>query len=238
MVFLECGDEPLGGGAFAIVLVVSVLLGDHLGCEGNDDVGVGMDKGSAHHRVRVGRGSVAVVGDTAGGTMDLVGTEGAGSIKGQQVLSVQGGERFQDLRALPFGNYPAEDGPQMDGVNPVETFPDAGIRRGFRDTEEGAQVAGYRWVIHVATGLAVKLQERGHCEKEHRHSRQQAVPEGKATMGDRVGDGFENPAGHGQELWHGKMPAKANCGQDTAQQLHCGCVSFCTEVAIRAEMFQ
>ena len=157
MVFLECGDEPLGGGAFAIVLVVSVLLGDHLGCEGNDDVGVGMDKGSAHHRVRGGRGSVAVVGDTAGGTMDLVGTEGAGSIKGQQVLSVQGGERFQDLRALPFGNYPAEDGPHMDGVNPVETFPEAGIRRGFRDTEEGAQGEGYRWVIHVATGLAVKL---------------------------------------------------------------------------------
>ena len=66
MVFLACGDEPFGGGAFAIVLVVSVLLGDHLGCEGNDDVGVGMDKGSAHHRVRVGRGSVAVVGDTVG----------------------------------------------------------------------------------------------------------------------------------------------------------------------------
>ena len=78
---------------------------------------------------------------------------------------------------MPFGNYPAEDGPQMDGVNPVETFPEAGIRRGFRDTEEGAQVAGYRWIIHVATGLAVTLQERGHCEKEHRHSRQQTVPE-------------------------------------------------------------
>ena len=57
-------------------------------------------------------------------------------------------------------------------------------------------------------------------------------------MGDRVGDGFENPAGHGQELWHGKMPPKADCGQDIARQLHCGCVSFCTEVAIRAEMFQ
>ena len=145
---------------------------------------------------------------------------------------------FQDLRALPFGNYPAEDGPQMDGVNPVETFPEAGIRRGFRDTEEGAQVEGYRWVIHVATGLAVKLQERGHVEKEHRHSRQQAVPEGKATMVDRVRDGFENPAGHGQELRHGKMPAKANFRHGTARQLHWCCVSFCTEFAIRAEMFQ
>ena len=57
-------------------------------------------------------------------------------------------------------------------------------------------------------------------------------------MGDRVGDGFENPAGHGQELRHGKMPAKADFGHGTARQLHCCCVSFCTGFAIRVKMFQ
>ena len=238
MVLPEFGDEPLGGVAFTVVLVVSVLPGDHLGCQRNDDVGVGMDKGTAHHLVLVCPGSVPVVPYTAGGTMDFPGTEITGPVKGQQVMSVQGGEMFQDLRTLQFGKYPAEDGSQMDGVNPVETFPQAGIGGGFRNTEEGPQVEGYRWIVSFTAGLEVKLQERGHFEKEHCHSRQQAVPEGKASMVDMVGDGFENPAGHGQELRHGKMPAKADFGHGTARQLNCCCMSFCTEFAIRAEMFQ
>ncbi len=238
MVFLEFGDEPLGGVALTIVLVGPILPGDHLRCQRNDNFGIRMDKGPAHHLVLVGSGSVPVVLDTAGGTMDLFGTVVAGPIKGQQVMAVQGGEMFQDLRALQFGKDGSEGGSQMTGVNPVETFPQAGIGRGFRNTEEGPQVEGYRWIINLATGLEVKLQERGQLEKEHGHSRQQAVPEGKATMVDRVGNGFENPAGHGQELRHGKVPAKADFGHDAARQLHCCCVSFCTGFAIRAEMFQ
>ena len=136
MVFPEFGDEPLGGVAFTVVLVVSVLPGDHLGSQGNDNPGVGMDKGTAHHLVLVGPGSVPVVPDTTGGTMDLFGTVIAGSIKGQQVMSVQGGEMFQDLGTLQPGKDGAEGRSQMDGVYPVETFPEAGIGRGFCNTEE------------------------------------------------------------------------------------------------------
>ena len=164
MVFLACGDEPLGGGAFAIVLVVSVLLGDPLGCEGNDDVGVGMDKGSAHHRVRVGRSSVAVVGDTAGGTMDLVGTEGAGSVKRQQGVSPEYREVFPSLQALQVGNYPAEGRTQRDGINTVETFPQAGVRRGLVNAEE---VHDHRMLGRLLPGIPVKVEKGGRLEHAH-----------------------------------------------------------------------
>ena len=67
-----------------------------------------------------------------GGTMDLLGIVIARTIKRQQVVPPEYREVFQPLRALQVGKGRT----QMDRINPVEMFPQAGVRRGLINAKE------------------------------------------------------------------------------------------------------
>ena len=90
---------------------------------------------------------------------------------------------FQNLGGLQVGKDGLEGGLQMPRVNPVETFPEAGIGRSFRNTEEGPQVEGHRQIVSFTAGLAIKSQERGQLEKEQRQFPTTGSPGGENPDG-------------------------------------------------------
>ena len=162
MFLFVVGEKPLGGIAFAIVLLAAILPGDHLGSQGNDNPAARMDKGTTHHLVVVAGGTILVCLGAAGGTMDLVGTVVTGAVKRQQVVSPEHREVFQSLRTLQVGKDPAEGRTQMDRINTVETFPQAGVRRGLVNAEQVPEVPNHRTSGFFAPDHPVKVKE-GRC---------------------------------------------------------------------------
>lgn len=105
----------------------------------------------------------------------------------------------------------------MDRINHVETFPQAGIRRGLFNAEEGCEVLDHRTLGLFAPGNPVKGQERRCLELEDGGTGHQAVNEGEAAMFDRIPNGGEGRTDGGQETGHGNMLSKADYGHGTAR---------------------
>ena len=74
--------EPAAGGvSLAIVLSLTVLLDDRLGCQRDDFLEVGMDQGGPQQLMGIGDAAVAMVLFQTGGTMDLGGGEIRGAVQ-------------------------------------------------------------------------------------------------------------------------------------------------------------
>src|SRR5271166_3890623 len=93
--------EPAAGGVpLAVVLGLTVLLDDRLGCQRDDFLEVGMYQGGPHQLMGIGDAAVAMVLLQAGGTMDFGGGKIGGAVQRQQVMAVQIDEAFQHLAPL------------------------------------------------------------------------------------------------------------------------------------------
>ena len=126
----------------------------------------------------------------------------------------------------------------MNRINHVETFPQAGIRRGLFNAEEGLEVPDHRTPDLFTPGNPVKVKERRCLELEYGDTGHQAVNEGEAAMFDRILNGGEGRTDGGQETGYGNMLSKADFGHGTARWSNCFCVSFGTKFAIGTKMFQ
>ena len=71
--------EPAAGGVpLAVVLGLTILLDDRLGCQRDDFLEVGMNQGGPQQLMGIGDAAIAMVLFQTGGTMDL----GGGEIRG------------------------------------------------------------------------------------------------------------------------------------------------------------
>ena len=123
--------EPAAGGVpLAVVLGLTVLLDDRLGCQRDDFLEVGMDQGGPQQLMGIGDAAVAMVLFQTGGTMDLGGGEIGGAVQRQQVMAVQIDEAFKHLAALQATEDLAERGPQVRGINQDPGCPASESRRG------------------------------------------------------------------------------------------------------------
>src|ERR1051326_9603835 len=90
--------QPAAGGVpLAVVLGLTVLLDDRLGCQGNDLLEIGMDQGGTKQLMGIGDVAVAMMLHQARGTMDFAGGEVGCSVQGHQIVAVEISESFQCL---------------------------------------------------------------------------------------------------------------------------------------------
>ena len=80
---------------------------------------------------------------------------------------------------------------QMDGINPVKTFLEAGVLKNPCNAEEVLEVPDHRTIDGFAPSTLVKVKERGRLALEHGAPYDHALNEGKAAMVDGIGNGGE-----------------------------------------------
>ena len=133
--------EPAAGGVpLAVVLGLTVLLDDRLGCQRDDFLEVGMDQGGPQQLMGIGDAAVAMVLFQTGGTMDLGGGEIGGAVQRQQVMAVQIDEAFKHLAALQATEDLAERGPQVRGIDRIQDVPHLRVAGDAVDPIDGAEV--------------------------------------------------------------------------------------------------
>ena len=177
--------EPAAGGVpLAVVLGLTVLLDDRLGCQRDDFLEVGMDQGGPQQLMGIGDVAVAMVLLQAGGTMDLGGGEIGGAVQRQQVMAVPIDEAFEHLAALQATEDLAERGPQVRGIDRIQDVPHLRVAGDAVDPIDGAEV-----VVGVVAAV-VEGQQGRVFEREHGEGRHQGVAKGISTSPDR-GSGRE-----------------------------------------------
>ena len=193
--------EPAAGGVpLAVVLGLTVLLDDRLGCQRDDFLEVGMDQGGPQQLMGIGDPAVAMVLHQARGAMDLGGGEIGRAVQRQQVMAVQIDEAFERLAALQATEDLAERGPQVRRIDGIEDVPHLGVAGDAVDAVDGAEV-----VVGVAAAV-VEGQQGWVFEREHREGRHQGIAQGDFDLagpevGKRAETGAEQPEeGVGREI--------------------------------------
>ena len=116
--------EPAAGGVpLAVVLGLTILLDDRLGCQRDDFLEVGMNQGGPQQLMGIGDAAIAMVLFQTGGTMDLGGGEIRGAVQRQQVMAFQIDEAFEHLAALQATEDLAERGPQIRRIDKIQDLP-------------------------------------------------------------------------------------------------------------------
>ena len=155
--------EPAAGGvSLAVVLGLTVLLDDRLGCQRDDFLEVGMDQGGPQQLMGIGDVAVAMLLHQARGAMDLGGGKIGRAVQRHQVVAVQIDETFECLAALQATEDLAERGPQARGIDRIENGPHLGVGGDAVDPIDGAEV-----VVGVAAAV-VEGQQGWVLEREHR----------------------------------------------------------------------
>ena len=155
--------EPAAGGvSLAVVLGLTVLLDDRLGCQRDDFLEVGMDQGRPQQLMGIGDVAVAMLLHQARGAMDLGGGKIGRAVQRHQVVAVQIDETFERLAALQATEDLAERGPQARGIDRIENGPHLGVAGDAVDSIDGAEV-----VVGVAAAV-VEGQQGWVLEREHR----------------------------------------------------------------------
>ena len=169
--------EPAAGGVpLAVVLGLTVLLDDRLGCQRDDFLEVGMDQGGPQQLMGIGDAAVAMVLFQAGGTMDLGGGEIGRAVQRQQVMVVQIDETFEHIAALQATEDLAERGSQAGRIDRIENGPHLGVGGDAVDPIDGAKV-----VVRVAAAV-VEGQQGWVLEREHRKGRHQGIVQGDFNL--------------------------------------------------------
>ena len=169
--------EPAAGGVpLAVVLGLTVLLDDRLGCQRDDFLEVGMDQGGPQQLMGIGDAAVAMVLFQTGGTMDLGGGEIRGAVQRQQVMAVQIDEAFEHLAALQATEDLAERGPQVRGIDRIQDVPHLRVAGDAVDPIDGAEV-----VIGVVAAV-VEGQQGRVLEREHGKGRHQGIGQGDFNL--------------------------------------------------------
>ena len=162
--------EPAAGGVpLAVVLGLTVLLNDRLGCQRDDFLEVGMDQGGPQQLMGIGDAAVAMVLLQAGGTMDLGGGEISRSVQRQQVMVVQIDETFERIAALQATEDLAERGSQVRGIDRIQDVPHLGVGGDAVNPIDRSEV-----VVGVAAAV-VEGQQGWVFEREHREGRHQGI---------------------------------------------------------------
>ena len=123
--------QPAAGGVpLAVVLGLTVLLDDRLGCQRNDFLEIGMDQGGPQQLMGIGDVAVAMVLLQARGAMDLGGGEIRRAVQGQQVMVIPIKEAFEHRAALEATEDLAERDSHASRVERDPGWPASGSRRG------------------------------------------------------------------------------------------------------------
>ena len=178
--------EPAAGGiSLAVVLGLTVLLDDRLGCQRDDFLEVGMDEGGRQQLMGIGDVAVAMLLHQARGAMDLGGGKIGRAVQRHQVVAVQIDETFERLAALQATEDLAERGPQARGIRQrSRKRPHLGVAGDAVDPIDGAEVD-----VGIATAI-VEGQQRWVLSENIAKADIRASSKGISTSPDR-GSGRE-----------------------------------------------
>ena len=175
--------QPAAGGVpLAVVLGLTVLLDDRLGCQRNDFLEIGMDQGGPQQLMGIGDVAVAMVLLQARGAMDLGGGEIRRAVQGQQVMVIPIKEAFEHRAALEATEDLAERDSHASRVERIQDGPHLGVAGDVVDPIDGAEV------VRGVAAAVVEGQQGRIFEREHREGRHQGVSQGDFDVaGPRVG---------------------------------------------------
>ena len=148
-------QQTLACVAFAVVLVVAVLLDDRLRRERNDLLVIGMNHGGSQHLMLIGDlVGLAVRFLQAGIAMHSFRRVVSRAIHRQQAIAIQKGVGFQSLSALQLSKNIVEQRPQRIRFERIEYLPHLRIARNLLDTKKSVHL-GLSWVEIESTAVKV-----------------------------------------------------------------------------------